>query len=787
MRDGCEVHYAQRMSAVESLLVAEQRTLQMIASGASLAEVLDDLCRTIDAQAPGAISSILLMDPDGKRLWPGAVSRVPSGFIQAIAPLTIGPCVGSCGTAAFLKERVVVSDIANDPLWAPFRDLALSYGFGAGWSQPIVSKDKQVLGTFGLYYSEPRVPTASELRLIEGAGHLALIAIETERTHAALQQALAEIRKSEARLRLIIDTIPAQAWRGLPDGSVDYFNQRWHDYTGLSPEEAHGWGWKDIIHPEDAARAIDKWTHEVLPSGKSGEIEVRLRRFDGVYRWFILRVEPLRDELGQVTQWYGTNTDIDDLKRAEDKLRRDERELRRITDAIPQNIIVLGTDGTVTYANQATLDYTGFTMEEVMAPDFRARVFHPEDVERLRDERQRALSRGIPFENELRARRKDGQYRWFLIRYNPLFDEQGNLLRWYATGTDIEDRKHVEERVRNENLALREEIDRSSMFEEIVGSSEVLRKVLVQVDRVAPTDSTVLIVGETGTGKELIARAVHKRSKRASRAFIRVDCAAIPPSLIASELFGHEKGAFTGALQKRLGRFESADGGTIFLDEIGELPAETQPALLRVLQEREFERVGSSKPIAVDVRVLAATNRDLKAAVTRGAFRQDLFYRLNVFPIEIPPLRERVDDIPLLVEYLLARYAKKAGKRIRNIRKKTLELFQAYDWPGNIRELQNVIERAVILCDGETFSVEDTWLKRESSQSGPTVSNAGALAERESVLVQQEKKIIEAALAASEGRISGPVGAAAKLGMPRQTLDSKIRALRIDKQRFKTS
>jgi formate hydrogenlyase transcriptional activator len=341
--------------------------------------------------------------------------------------------------------------------------------------------------------------------------------------------------------------------------------------------------------------------------------------------------------------------------------------------------------------------------------------------------------------------------------------------------------------MRNENLALREEIDRSSMFEEIVGSSEALQRVLGQVAKVARTDSTVLIVGETGTGKELIARAVHKLSDRATRAFIRVDCAAIPPSLIASELFGHEKGAFTGALQKRLGRFESADGGTIFLDEIGELPAETQPALLRVLQEREFERVGSSKPIAVDVRVLAATNRDLKAAVTRGAFRQDLFYRLNVFPIEIPALRERVDDIPMLVEYLVERYARKAGKRIRNISRKTLELFQAYDWPGNIRELQNVVERAVILCDGDTFSVEDTWLNGEPSQSGPTVSNAGALTERESVLVQQEKKSIEAALAASEGRISGPVGAAARLGIPRQTLDSKIRALRIDKHRFKTS
>src|SRR2546430_8851110 len=239
------------------------------------------------------------------------------------------------------------------------------------------------------------------------------------------------------------------------------------------------------------------------------------------------------------------------------------------------------------------------------------------------------------------------------------------------------------------------------MFEEIVGSSGALRKVLEQVSKVAPTDSTVLIQGETGTGKELIARAIHNRSKRANRAFIRVNCGAIPPSLIASELFGHEKGSFTGALQRRLGRFESADGGTIFLDEIGELPPETQVALLRILQQREFERVGGSQTLSVDVRVLAATNRDLRAAVGEGTFRQDLFYRLNIFPIRIPALRERVDDIPLLAGYLIDRYAKKPGKKIRNINKETLDLFQAYEWPGNIRELQNVIERAVILCDGE--------------------------------------------------------------------------------------
>jgi PAS domain S-box-containing protein len=281
-------------------------------------------------------------------------------------------------------------------------------------------------------------------------------------------------------------------------------------------------------------------------------------------------------------------------QRAHERIRHDEQELRRIIDAIPQTIVVLGPDGRTLYANQATLNYTGLTLDEVMAADFRTRVFHPDDVARLHDERQQALARGLPFENEQRARRHDGQYRWFLIQYNPLRDEQGRLVRWYATGTDIDARKQAEERMRTETLALREDLDRTSMFEEIVGSSEALRTVLRHVAQVAPTEATVLILGETGTGKELLARAIHKRSHRATRAFIRVNCAAIPPALIASELFGHEKGAFTGALQRRLGRFEAAQGGTLFLDEIGDLPAETQIALLRVLQEREFERIGSN-------------------------------------------------------------------------------------------------------------------------------------------------------------------------------------------------
>jgi len=752
----------------------------MIAGGASLADVLTNLCAVIDAQSPDIISTVLLMDPDGQRLWPAAGPRVPNGWTRPLSPLHIGPAMGSCGTAAFRKERVITSDIASDPLWsgapaAQSRDVATAHGLRASWSQPLLSKDNEVLGTLAIYFGEPRSPNSRELQLIEDAGHIAVIAIEGERAQAVLKKAFAEIKTSEDSLRTILDTIPTQAWCFRADGSVVYVNQRIYDYTGTPRGEV-----PVAAHPDDAPGTA-KWRQEFLSGAKSGEFEVRLRRYDGEYRWFIIRVEPLRDERGNDVLWYGTNTDIEDLKRAEAKLRQDEQELRSIVDAISQTIIVLGPDGKGLYANQPLLDYTGLTLEQLMAPDPRGNpvFFHPEDWAQRQEERRQGLSRSVPFEIEWRLRRKDGHYRWFLVRYHPLRDEQGRILRWYASGTDIDDRKRAEERTRNENVALREEVDRASMFEEIVGSSPALQRVLVQVAKVAETDSTVLILGETGTGKELIARAIHKRSRRSTRAFISVNCAAIPPSLIASELFGHEKGAFTGALQRRLGRFETAHGGTIFLDEIGELPAETQIALLRVLQEREIERVGSSQPIPTDVRILAATNRDLEAAVASGAFREDLYYRLNVFPIRIPPLRERLDDIPVLVEYLVERYAKKAGKSIRNIKKQTLELFQAYDWAGNVRELQNVIERAVVLCDGETFSIDESWLKGKPHQPSKR------MARQVTTLAEGEKELIEAALTESHGRISGPSGAAAKLGIPRQTLESKIKALHIDRLSFR--
>jgi formate hydrogenlyase transcriptional activator len=428
------------------------------------------------------------------------------------------------------------------------------------------------------------------------------------------------------------------------------------------------------------------------------------------------------------------------------------------------------------YANSVALAYIGTTLEEWQQQRDGSEL-HPDDVERLKAASERALSTRAAYEMEVRIRKSDGTYRWFLARYNPMSVDHGQPSRWYVACTDIEDRKRAEERLQQENVALREEIDKTSMFEEIVGASPALTAVLSLVGKVATSDLTVLITGETGTGKELVARAIHRRSGRSSKAFVAVNCAAIPRELIASELFGHEKGAFTGALQRRLGRFELANGGTIFLDEVAELSPDTQAALLRVLQERELEHVGGTETIHVDVRVIAATNRDLIDAVASGTFRQDLFYRLNVFPLEMPSLRDRKQDIPVLVEYFIHRYARKAHKTFRSVNKKTLDRLLSYPWPGNVRELQNVVERSVIVCDTDEFTVDESWLSTERKVEG-----AGALSGK---LSSYEKAVIEDALRASGGQVFGPTGAAARLRIPRSTLESRIRALRINKSRFR--
>jgi PAS domain S-box-containing protein len=525
-----------------------------------------------------------------------------------------------------------------------------------------------------------------------------------------------------------------------------------------------------LVHPKDR-EFMQQGIQKMLADHLGFDFTKRIVRPDGKIRHVRSVGVPVAD--GATFQGFvGTEIDITEHVQLTQKLQQNEEDLRTIIDTVRQIIVVFAPDGTTLYANRVALDSIGITLEEARERGFFHRV-HREDVERVREERRTRLLHGIPFDVEMRVLLKNGQYCWLLVQYDPLKDERGQTIRWYVTATDIDEKKKTEERLRNENLVLREEIDRSSMFEEIVGSSKPIRQVLKHVEKVAPSDSTVLILGETGTGKELIARALHRRSKRANRPFIRVNCAAIPQSLIAPELFGHEKGAFTGALQRRVGRFEAANGGTLFLDEIGELPMETQIALLRVLQEKEFERVGSNHPISVDVRLITATNRDLSAAVAAGTFRHDLFFRLNVFPIAVPPLRDRAEDIPLLVEYFVGRFAKEAGKNIRHIGRQALEQLQAYHWPGNIRELQNIVERAVILSETDTFVVDASWLKTELAESS---SERGL-----SALEDREVEMITATLSETHGRISGPSGAATKLGIPRQTLESKLRRLGIDK------
>ncbi len=569
------------------------------------------------------------------------------------------------------------------------------------------------------------------------------------------------------------------SWAFTPAG-FEYWSSELFQIHGLDPrsEAPTKEEYLALVHPEDR-EFVEQQIQEMLATHRACDFTKRIVRPDGRIR-SVRCVGVLATQEGTFRRFVGTGMDVTEQEQLIEALRKSEEELRQMLDFAPQLIAVYGPNRERLYANRVTLDYAGLSLNEWRQTEARGAIIHPDDREKELAYFARAQSNGSAGPRELRLRGSDGGYRWFLARYNSVRDKNGQILRWHVSCTDIEDRKQAEERLQQENVALREEIDKASMFEEIVGTSPALQTVLSRVSKVAPTDSTVLITGETGTGKELVARAIHRRSNRASRAVVCVNCAAIPRDLIASELFGHEKGAFTGALQRRVGRFELAEGGTIFLDEVGELLPDTQVALLRVLQEREFERVGGGRLIRVDVRVIAATNRDLKAAVANGAFREDLYYRLNVFPLEMPALRARRADIPLLVEYFIDRYARKAGKNIRSVDKKTLQLLLSYPWPGNIRELQNVIERSVIVCETETFTVDESWLSQRPLDASS--GNEFFLPEK---VAATEREIIEEALRECRGRIFGPSGAAAKLGIARSTLESKIRSLSINKNRFK--
>jgi PAS domain S-box-containing protein len=705
---------------------------------------------------------------DGSENWSsidGSSSRVPKAYAKV-------DLIGKTG------DSVLIRDLTQNKEWIDPQDWIEREGLRSFVANPLVCQGK-IIGVLDIFSREEL--TDQDSLWVRIFSDQAAVAITNALAFEALQRARAIEEQHTQQLRQVIDLAPLHMFIWEADGSASYGNKRSAEYFGKIPQMPPMEFLDLVAHPDDSEK-LKRGIQNALSSGEPLATEVRLRRHDGEYRWFLYQLSPLHDEQGRLTRWCGTRIDIEEGKRAAEQAQKEYLELRdhfnqvrQMMDVVPQHMFFFDSDGTQGYSNRAARDF--FDWKGPLRPqEFLARYAHPEDRARMSTGLEIVKRAGKPFQVESRLLGRDGQYHWFLEHIVPIHDGAGKIVRWCGVRTDIDEQKRAKEQTDRENLVLREEIDKASMFEEIVGTSPALQAVLARVSKVAPSDSTVLVTGETGTGKELIARAIHKRSQRATRAFVSVNCAAIPRDLIASELFGHEKGAFTGALQRRLGRFELAEGGTIFLDEIGELNAETQVMLLRVLQEREFERVGGTGAIRADVRVVAATHRDLPGLIADGTFRSDLFYRINVFPIEVPPLRERKEDIRLLVGYFIDRYATKVGRRFARIEKKTMDSLQNYPWPGNIRELQNVIERSVIICDTDEFSIDESWLPREPKNTRPLADD----------LLDQERERIEDALSKSKGRVSGPKGAASALGMPASTLDSKIKSFKIDKRRYQS-
>jgi PAS domain S-box-containing protein len=469
--------------------------------------------------------------------------------------------------------------------------------------------------------------------------------------------------------------------------------------------------------------------------------------------------------------------DVSERTRAEAARRESEERFRLVSNAAPVMIWLSGTDKLCTFFNQRWLDFTGRPIEQELGDGWVAGV-HPDDLERCLRIYNEAFDARTEFKMEYRLRRFDGEFRWVMDHGTPRFEPDGNFVGCIGSCVDITESKlaqeelkrsyaevkQLKEKLEAESNYLQEELKDIGRFHEIVGQSEAIKEVLRKAEQVAGTDSVVLITGETGTGKELIARAIHNLSKRKGQVMVKVDCAALPPTLIESELFGREKGAYTGALSKQFGRFETADGSTLFLDEIGELGVEIQAKLLRIVQDGEFERLGSAKTSHVNVRLIAATHRDLTERVKNGAFREDLFYRLNVFPIHVPPLRERPEDIPLLVMSFVREFEKKMGKRINGVPSRMMDELKCYPWPGNIRELRNVIERAVIVTTGEKLNVQ-------------LPKSLNTMATR--TLREAEYQHILAILQKTGWRIKGSHGAATILGVKPSTLYAVMRRLHI--------
>jgi formate hydrogenlyase transcriptional activator len=651
------------------------------------------------------------------------------------------------------------------------------------------------------------------------------------------------LQRSERELQEVIETIPVMAWSAAADGAAEFFNRRWLDYAGLSADQVQGWGWTSAVHPDDLNRLADYW-RGALASGQPGEIEARLRRFDGAYRWFLFRATP-SVENGRVVKWYGTNTDIEARKTAEQAIVTQNSRLQlllKLTQEITSNLEfrellraisasireVLDCDAVqIWLADSASgkfrlyaLDFPegkGFVKEgiliesvgackralETLQPTIR-NIANPQEFPP--DLYKLMLAEGlktqcvIPLVSRGRAvaaltinRRTDNPFLPDEIDF--LQEASGQIAIAIENCLAFSQISELKERLAQEKVYLEEEIRSDMGFEQIVGNSPALKRVLQLVETVASSNSTVLLLGETGTGKELIARAIHDRSGRKNRTFVKLNCAAIPTGLLESELFGHEKGAFTGAITQKIGRLELADQGTLFLDEVGDIPLEVQPKLLRALQEREFERLGSTHTRKVNVRLVAATNRDLESMIAAREFRSDLYYRLNVFPIRIPPLRERKYDIPLLVSYFVQKFAKQMQKKVESIPGSVMKALTAWEWPGNVRELENFVERAVILSRGRSLAAPLAELRKVSGAEPKAAAanhddiarivketinalhgNNSATGDR---LKKQRDEIVRA-LTEAKGRVGGADGAAARMRMNRTTLLARMKKLGID-------
>src|SRR5438034_158326 len=696
------------------------------------------------------------------------------------------------------QQPLIIPFLDAETRFPAVAEMLKSRGVRSACVLPLTTVHRR-LGGLAFGSTEADAYSEEEVSFLSFVANQVALAVDDALNFDALQHAEEALRASEQSFRLIVNSIPGLVNTTTAEGEFEFVSQQCLDYFGttlkeLKAQESKGWTTSNIVHPDDFPRMLATWRRSV-ETGHPYQSEYRIRRADGAYRWFHVRSLPWRDTAGRIIRWYTLRTDIDDRKQAEDRLQL----LLDVTNQVVSNLQLSDLLGAISSSVRRVMqcdlvsvcfpdsemkrlqtfvidfpDSKGLIREELISIDgslggFVFRSGKPwagnaSDLLQSGLKNEPAIAEGLKTGCVLPlisrngvlgvlalGRREDHPFSRVDIGFLTQVANQVAIAVENATAYGqieearaelekaFEEIKDLKDRLQDENVALREQIDQALMFEEIVGVSPALRAVLSRVSKVAPTDSTVLLTGETGTGKELIARAIHKRSRRSSRAFVSVNCAAIPASLIASELFGHEKGAFTGATQRRLGRFELAEEGTIFLDEVGELPPETQIVLLRVLQEHEFQRVGGAKVLRANVRVIAATNRDLQAGIDAGTFRSDLYYRLNIFPIEMPPLRGRREDIPLLVQYFINRYTSKTGKRIRSIHKGTLEMFKSYSWPGNIRELQNVIERSIIVCETENFTVDESWLYRRPEEADPS---SGPLLK---MTPSQEREAIEAA------------------------------------------